>query len=482
MQVQRRVGRRHVKREIAVGLLGASIVALGSLASLGCGAGMRPEGQAAGPIDGTWQTEGYGRLLEIAGESLQMFEVTTRYCMPAGTARRVAPEGGGTDPTFEHEDVGRFWLRPGSDADSRRIRFPGAASEIVIRRIAKRPERCDAGVANTPEHNFELFAETWAEHYILLEQKNIDWPAVVASARARVSPTTTPDELFAVFREMIAPLHDAHTFVSAPDLGKRFAAYRQGTERLIMGGREHFRTVQIPLITGITNGYLRAPIRQWCNGKVEYATIDDATGYLRILSFFGYADGPFEASLAALEAALDAVMTDLAGKQRLVIDVRINPGGADPLGLAIAARLTRREYLAYSKEARRDPVDRSKWTAGQPSMVRPTTRPSFHGEVIELIGPLTISAGETFTQALIGREPKVVRVGEATQGVFSDVLVRRLPNGWTFGLPNEVFRTVDGKTFDGPGIPPDFPVKVFSDADLEVGRDAALEWVGARRR
>ncbi len=165
-----------------------------------------------------------------------------------------------------------------------------------------------------------------------------------------------------------------------------------------------------------------------------------------------------------------------------MIDVRINLGGADPLGLAIASRLTGREYVAYTKEARADPDDRTRWTPGQPSVVRPSDRPSFHGEVIELTGPLTISAGETFTQALMGREPHVVRMGENTQGVFSDVLGRRLPNGWRFGLPNEVFRDSEGKTFDGPGIPPDVDVPVYAESDLQAGRDRALEQILGRGR
>ena len=174
--------------------------------------------------------------------------------------------------------------------------------------------------------------------------------------------------------------------------------------------------------------------------------------------------------------------TDLASRKRLVIDPRINLGGWDNLGLAVAAHLTSREFVAYRKQARIDPVDRSKWTEVQTSVVRPSTRPSFHGEVVQLIGPLAISAGETFTQALMNREPKVVRIGENTQGVFSDMLVRRLPNGWIFTLQNEVYRTEAGTTFDGPGIPPDVVVPVFPDGDLEAGRDGVLERaIGARR-
>jgi len=198
------------------------------------------------------------------------------------------------------------------------------------------------------------------------------------------------------------------------------------------------------------------------------------TGYLRILSFSGYAkEGGYAAGLAALEAALDEIFSDSA-LQGLVIDVRINGGGADPYGLAIASRLATVEYLAYTKEARADPVDRNKWTPGDPSRVRPSSRPGFRGPVVELIGPLTISAGETFTQALMGRTPHVTRIGENTQGVFSDVLGRQLPNGWRFGLPNEVFRSPEGITFDGMGIPPDIAVPVFAYEDVAAEKDPAM--------
>jgi C-terminal processing protease CtpA/Prc len=74
----------------------------------------------------------------------------------------------------------------------------------------------------------------------------------------------------------------------------------------------------------------------------------------------------------------------------------------------------------------------------------------------------------------MGRAPHVTRIGESTQGVFSDVLARHLPNGWRFGLPNEVYRTPEGTAFDGSGIPPDIPVPVFADEDVAAGRDPGM--------
>lgn len=53
---------------------------------------------------------------------------------------------------------------------------------------------------------------------------------------------------------------------------------------------------------------------------------------------------------------------------------------------------------------------------------------------------VTTSAAEILVQALLGRGG-VTRIGEPTQGVFCDVLGRRLPNGWNFGLPNALYRT-----------------------------------------
>ena len=52
---------------------------------------------------------------------------------------------------------------------------------------------------------------------------------------------------------------------------------------------------------------------------------------------------------------------------------------------------------------------------------------------------------------------------------------RTLPNGWQLGLPNELFLTEDGTSFDGPGIPPDIEVPVFRGVDLDAGLDPALE-------
>lgn len=426
-------------------------------------------------LDGVWRSQGYGYVFEIQGPSSKQFEVTATTCVPGSTAQRDTSAISGREATFK-ADGEIFFVRSGGSPDHKVLHDDGSASDVRIDRLARMPAVCDRPTPNTPVDNFDVFTRTWAEHYISFDIKHTDWAKVVAANRPKVTSTTTPAELFDVFEAMIKPFGDAHTFIGAPDLKRQFHALRPGTDRIFKGGnQQEFRTKEMPVLLGVTErAYVQGPLREFCNGKIQYGNLDDTTGYLRIVSFSGYSKGDgFAGGMTALESALDAIFSDQQLKG-LVIDVRINFGGADPYGLAIASRLADNEYLAYTKEARADPVDRNRWTTGDPSIVRPSSRPGFRGPVVELIGPMTISAGETFTQALMGRTPHVTRIGENTQGVFSDVLGRKLPNGWNFGLPNEVFRTPEGAIFDGPGIPPDIAVPVFASEDVVAGKDPGI--------
>lgn len=426
-------------------------------------------------LDGVWRSRGYGDVFEISGSTVKTFQVTSTTCVPGFTGQRDSATIAGREATFTHDSNEVFFIRSGGKSDHKLLHNEGSASDVRLDRLSHLPAVCDRPTPNTPAGNFEVFTRTWAENYILFDQKKVDWAELVRANQSKVRSDTTPSELYDILVTMIEPLHDRHTYIEAPDLKRDFSTYRPGTDRIIKGNTREFFSKTLPALRETTDKtYLKTPMRKWCREKVQYGHINETTGYLRIVSFSHYLDTPgFAAGLMALESALDEIFSD-PNLKALVIDVRINFGGEDPYGLAIASRLATHPYVAYTKVARIDPMDHNKWSPGDRSEVRPSSRPSFHGPVVELTGPLTISAGETFTQTLMGRTPHVVRVGENTQGVFSDVLGRELPNGWGFGLPNEVFRTAQGTTFDGPGIPPDVSVPVFAEGDVAAGRDPAM--------
>src|SRR5262245_42495957 len=412
--------------------------------------------------EGSWKTEGYGYYVEFRSDSAFFSEITAIRCIPSLKAAKIAPPAGASS-AYKAAGSGTFLLIP-TDGGRWRLHQNGAASDMIIA-PASRPAVCDRPTVDTPESNFDVFATTWAEQYGFFDLKKADWKAIVAANRPRITSASPAESLFAVISSMIEPLHDAHTFIGAGQVG-RFGGLRR-TENML-------ERSEAPKAYALTETFLSQPVHKFCNDKLEFSMLGQDIGYLRLRSFSGYHSNGYEAGLDALEAALDTIFTGADKWKGMVIDVRINGGGADPYGLTIASRLATKPYVAYTKEARLDPADQAKWTPGQDSRVVPSTRPGFKGKVVLLTGVLSISAAETFTQALMHRTPKVTRVGENTQGVFSDVLVRSLPNGWRFGLPNERFVT-DGKTWDGPGIPPDVEVPVFAKKDLDAGKDVALE-------
>jgi hypothetical protein len=423
--------------------------------------------QSAPSLDGLWRSDGYGLVFRIAGDSLDTFEVTAISCIPSYRAHRTAVDM--AHVAFLRNDIPEtFELRPGATADTRRFHVDGAASEMIIRPIRAMPGTCGHPVAADPTTTFDVLWQTYHEQYPFFELRHVDWAATRARLRSGVGHDT-PAQLFATLRAMIEPLHDSHTYIGADDPALRFHGQRPDPDPIRDAGRQAVFDI-------IAKQYLRTPLRSWANRSVSFAMLADSIGYLRVTSFSNYVpDSGYLAHRRALDAALDTIFAATEGWRGLVIDVRINGGGDDPLGLAIAERLTAAPYTAYAKVARSDAEDPRRMTPPQPSIVQPSARPGWHGPVVELTSRYSVSAAETFTQALMGRRPAIARIGENTQGVFSDILGRSLPNGWHFGLPNELFLTEQGTSFDGPGIPPTIPVPTFMHADIAAGRDPGLE-------
>ncbi len=416
---------------------------------------------------GLWASDGYGLVVEIGAEGLHTFELTSISCIPSWSAKRLEQSGGTGDAVFAGRET--YHLLDGDSSDTKRLHMEGTVSDIVLHRTAKLPEMCLSAPANTPETNYAIFWQTFAEHYAFFDLHKTDWKSVDRKFRPEVSSSTKPEELFEILQRMVEPLQDAHIRIIARDIKQDYEGRSSGTGQLSDADWNRAHDV-------IEKYYVRGGLQSYCNNRIQFGRLDNSIGYLRITAFYGYVlEDEYASALRELQTSLDAVFQNAAKLKGIIIDIRLNHGGDDPLGLEIASRLTDRTYFAYRKVARNNREGKLHFTPPQETWVKPSARPSFRGKVVLLTGPDTVSAGETFTMALLGHTPHVRRVGLHTQGVFSDVLKRTLPNGWHFNLPNEVYLTREGKSFDVTGVPPDIEVEFFSAQDLSNGRDAAME-------
>ncbi|MFF2809280.1 S41 family peptidase [Streptomyces sp. NPDC058000] len=469
-------GPRAPRRPRTTALLAAALTAVIALPA--CAAPAAPAhaagARAAAPsLDGVWRTDGYGTLVTIKGSALKTYETTAVSCLSGQvTGVRAGAPGADGSLRFTVPDSAPLTVAP-VGADGARMAFADKAGHHTLHRAGALPGRCGARPAGDPRAVFDVFWQTYAENYPFFRARGIDWNAVRDRYRPRITAKTTDAELLAVLHAMIEPLNDAHTRVIAgPD--RWFAGKRPGT---VLPTPEFTTRVDAAIAANLGPHTVQ---RHWAQGKLSYADLPGRIGYFRVTQFARYTkQGGYAGEVAELDRALDAIFTKARTQgptalRGLVLDLRVNGGGSDALGLRIASRLTDRPYLAYRKRARNDPADARKFTTPEPVSVRPHRGPVYTGPLAVLTSRLTISAGETFTQSLTGRSPALTRIGENTQGVFSDILERALPNGWSFGLPNEEFLTADGRTFDGPGIPPAVRAPVFTDAELSARRDTAL--------
>ncbi|MFH8796581.1 S41 family peptidase [Streptomyces sp. NPDC017941] len=416
-------------------------------------------------IHGLWRTDGYGTVWAVRHGTLQEYQTTSVSCVKGETARRTGPGRYTLDGSV-------LTVRRAHGRDRATLRTDSSVGHQELRRIDRLPAACTRPAPRGPVASFDVFWQSFEENYPFFAARGVDWHAVRDRYRPKVHAETTREELFALFSEMVAPLEDAHVMVQDGD--RRFARPRTGTA--VPSPELDARVKELVLrrdLKGAEN------VTDFAEGRITYADLPGGQGYLRVSGFSGYAGpaAPFSAHLAELDRALVTVFTEERTRRLhgLVIDLRINGGGSDALGLRLAGRLTDTGYVAYSKRARNDPADPTGHTLPQPARVTPAHGPRYTGPVAVLTGGSTVSAGETFTQSLIDRPGTTVRVGQHTQGVFSDVLVRALPNGMAAWLPNEEFLTRSGTTFDGPGIPPHLSEPVFTDEEFEHHRDSAFD-------
>jgi C-terminal processing protease CtpA/Prc len=308
-----------------------------------------------------------------------------------------------------------------------------------------------------------------AEQYAFFGLRGLDWPAAAARARETLPRATGPREFYDILEEMIAPLEDRHTDVTATDLDLRVRHHRRSGGPLDPALFDRIKA-------NPPRRYLAGPLESWCRDWVQFGELSGSIGYLRIMREYSYTpSGRFEDDSLALIQALDSIMPRVARLRGLVVDLRMNGGGFDAIALLIASRLTGESYHAFGKQTRSDPMHQDRFTPLQAVHVRAGSGARYTGPAVLLTGPYTLSAGEVLTLALLGRQPAITRIGEATQGIFADELLRGLPNGWRFQLSTERYLTPAGVNFEGRGIPPDRNVPVFPPQDLETGRDGALE-------
>ncbi|RIV20046.1 hypothetical protein DYU11_24355 [Fibrisoma montanum] len=315
-----------------------------------------------------------------------------------------------------------------------------------------------------PERNFEAFWQIFHRQYAHFETRNVDWQQQYNRFRSRVTAGTSDEQLLTIFNEMVAPLKDGHVVISPTgDLPASAKYARFHNEFPTKDLQKQFHQVTLSVLQA--NGF--GPFVRFDSAPYDIGGYTRSTdyGYLLVNGFGGM-------PLDRFSAQLDQMIDSFADVKAVIIDIRINGGGDPGFLSALTGRLTDvKRLIGYGRtRTGRQPHEFSRWSTYylSPQATRRLVKPT-----VLLTSGASISAADHCAMVL-KQLPYVRLVGENTNGMFSSMLGKRLPNGWALSLSHQQYVDAKRRSYEGVGVPVDVEVRHHR-SDLQRGHDPALE-------
>jgi carboxyl-terminal processing protease len=185
---------------------------------------------------------------------------------------------------------------------------------------------------------------------------------------------------------------------------------------------------------------------------VTWCRLASGAGYVRVAAW---------TAGRGVEDELDAALTELAGSDVVVFDLRANPGGNLVLAAGTRDRFLRGRTVLGSI---RYSIGGGEISDHVPIVGEPSERVRWGGRLVVLTDQLTFSSSEDFLLGLQGLEHVRV-VGRPTGGGSGRARALRLLAGMTLTVSTALTYDRDGHCVEGAGIPVDVTAG-GSDADV----------------
>jgi hypothetical protein len=272
-------------------------------------------------------------------------------------------------------------------------------------------------------------------NYSYHELRNVDWNAAMEQYRQRLLKAKTPEEFAHIAGLMLAAAKDKHIWLMVGD--KQIPAYVHPITP----------NANFKLLPKLVPGFQKRS-NAVCTGRFP-----DGIGYILIDSWSGQ-ENEFEPLYAALKEFADA--------PGIVIDVRGNGGGSEPIAQKFAGCFIDKPEL-YSKNQNLERDEPNGFGPVYSRYVKPNEGgPKYRGKVAVLAGPVVISSCESFV-LMMKQVPGCKVIGQTTQGSSGNPKPHDLGNGVEVYLPSWKDFLPDGTCIEGRGVDPDILIKVTPD-------------------
>ncbi len=427
---------------------------------------------------GIWQASGYGYIFDVQSDRIREFDLLADHCSQTDAR----------SPLQFGADWGDWESLSSAKVETWRLKVSG----MEVTRLDHLPNACALFASHDarPLANFDYFWNTFHVHYPFFLAHGVDWDAVRSELRPKAAALPDNGDLYPILADMVSRLKDSHTFISD---GQRSTHIRKFPYPEEIGPNGPYLLDDHYMIGGLRaymrgpNSPLLAPAQTAGNGQVLYGRLKihestsapDQSSDIGYIALFGMKqfsadetrDTRVDVSVQSARQAMREVVSSLRGVKGLVIDLRYNGGGEDAVALAISGFFTDQPVAAYSKRA----FFNGKLTSPYTVSVIPEAGDRLAVPIVFLTSDMTVSAAEVCALDLKAM-PNSVQLGQPTRGSLSDRLEKKLPNGWSFSLSNEIYTDIHSRVFEVTGITPDilttWPSPKAPD-DIRFGRDIA---------
>ncbi len=301
--------------------------------------------------------------------------------------------------------------------------------------------------AITPELAAAAFDQLWnafdSDYAMFVLRPEVDWDALKTQERPLALASQSTYEFAGVCADMLKPLRDLHVWLTVS--GAYVPVYDRPRP-------SNANPNAYASLLGSLNG---------SSSSLQWAVTPDHVGFIAI---YNWTD-------SSLPTQFDAALEYMRNTRGLIIDVRLNGGGSEPLAQQVAARFIDQQVTYAYSQYRNGPLH-TNLTEKLPRTLSPRGPFRYDRPVIVLIGQKCMSSNESFI-AMMTRAPQVVTMGDHTAGSSGNPEIIQLPLDMTVSVPQWIDYLPDGTPLDEKGITPDLPFSASADA-FEGQRDDLL--------
>lgn len=309
---------------------------------------------------------------------------------------------------------------------------------------------CKGNEPVDPTNDLEgYFEQVWSdfdETYSYFELKGIDWDSVYTVNRPKVvNGQTTSNELADIIGEMVVSLKDLHLYFKAGNNVYRFQ------------NRDQFAS------NSPTNAPNYLSSTTFNTNTVQYGDIQNSNiAYLQIKTLNKNSDF----------SPLETVLSELPGKDGLILDLRDNGGGSDGIARNFVNRLTLEEKTHEFYRFRNGP-GRNDFGSWKEAKIKPDNPIDFDKPIVVLTNRGVVSSTESFV-TMMRVLPNTTFIGDTTRGSTGNPKLFTLSNGWEYNISRWQAVTPEFEYIEDRGIAPDIAIN-NTDETMSEGRDLILE-------